>query len=64
MNKHNMTHQLVESGKVGEQTQGEDKPYTCPLAYCIWFMQRTIIFYIITYRLLGELGAAGLRAPP
>jgi hypothetical protein len=27
-------------------------------------MRSIIIFYIISYRLLGELGAAGLRAPP
>src|SRR5437868_6390062 len=47
MNKHSMTHKLVES-------------WRC----CTWFMRSTIIFYIISYRLLGEPGAAGLRAPP
>src|SRR6266568_5541798 len=31
---------------------------------CTWFMRSTIIFCITTYRLLGEPGAAGLRAPP
>ena len=47
MNKHSMTHKLVESWRS-----------------CTWFMRSTIIFYIISYRLLGEPGAAGLRAPP
>jgi hypothetical protein len=47
--------------KISQQSHSYTPIFT---ACCKWMLLCTILCCTITYRPLGELGAAGLRAPP
>lgn len=55
---------LILDGEAKTVAQEAYRPASFPPTCCIGTIFWTTICYTTTYRLLGELGAAGLRAPP